>query len=146
MGKKYVVTLTDEERTELKALTGKNKGNRAKIMNAFVLLKADHGGENWKDEDIARAFNVSVRKIERTRQRFVEDGFEAALTRKPVDRSHRRKIQGEEEAHLIAFCCSEAPDGHVRWTLRLLADKLVELAYVESISYGTVGRALKKMN
>ena len=146
MAKKYVVTLTDEERAELKALTGKNKGNRAKIINAFVLLKADRGGENWKDEDIARAFNVSVRKIERTRQRFVEDGFEAALTRKPVDRSHRRKVQGEEEAHLIAICCSEAPVGHVRWTLRLLADKMVELAYVESISYRTVGRALKKMN
>ena len=146
MAKKYVVTLTDEERVALKALTGKNKGNRAKIINAFVLLKADRGGENWKDEEIAKAFNVSVRKIERTRQRFVEDGFEAALTRKPVDRSHRRKIQGEEEAHLIALCCSEVPEGHVRWSLRLLADKMVELAYVESISYRTVGRALKKMN
>lgn len=146
MAKKYVVTLTNEERAELKALTGKNKGNRAKIINAFVLLKADREGENWKDEDIAKAFNVSIRKIERTRKRFVEDGFEAALTRKPVERSQRRKIQGEEEAHLIALCCSQVPEGHVRWTLRLLADKLVELAYVESISYRTVGRALKKMN
>ncbi len=146
MAKKYVVTLTDEERTELKVLTSRNKGNRARIINAFVLLKADRGGENWKDEEIGKAFNISVDKIERTRKRFVEEGFEAALTRKAVDRSHRRKIQGEEEARLITLCCSETPAGQARWTLRLLADKLVELEYLDSISYRTVGRVLKKTN
>lgn len=146
MAKKYVVSLTDEECAELKALTGKNKGSRARIINAFVLLKADRGGESWKDEDIAKAFNVSVRKIERLRQRFVEEGFEAALGRKPVDRSHRRKITGEEEAHLIALCCSKAPEGRVRWTLQLLADKMVELNYIDSVSHQTIGRALKKTN
>lgn len=144
MAKKYVIELTEEERQVLKELTSKNKGNRTKIINAFVLLKADRSGENWKDEEIAQAFNVSVRKIERTRQRFVEEGFEAALNRKPVDRSYRRKITGEEEAHLIALCCSKAPEGRTRWTLHLLADKMVELEYIDSVSYRTIGRALKK--
>ena len=146
MTKKYVVDLTEAEREELNELTGKNKGNRARIINAFVLLKADRGGDNWKDAQISEAFNVSVRKIERIRQRFVEEGFEAALSRKPVDRSHRRKIQGEEEARLITLCCSSAPEGKARWTLRLLADKLVELELVESVCPETVRQTLKKMN
>jgi transposase len=146
MTKKYVVDLTEAEREELNELTGKNKGNRAKIINAFVLLKADRGGDNWKDAQISAAFNVSVRKIERIRQRFVEEGFEAGLSRKSVDRSHRRKIQGEEEARLITLCCSSAPEGKARWTLRLLADKLVELELVESVCPETVRQTLKKMN
>jgi|SRR5205085_6584799 len=146
MTKKYVVDLTEAEREELNELTGKNKGNRAKIINAFVLLKADRGGSNWKDAQISAAFNVSVRKIERIRQRFVEEGFEAALSRKSVDRSHRRKIQGEEEARLITLCCSSAPEGKARWTLRLLADKLVELELVESVCPETVRQTLKKMS
>lgn len=146
MTKKYVVDLTEAEREELNELTGKNKGNRAKIINAFVLLKADRGGDNWKDAQISAAFNVSVRKIERIRQRFVKEGFEAALSRKSVDRSHRRKIQGEEEARLITLCCSSAPEGKARWTLRLLADKLVELELVESVCPETVRQTLKKMN
>lgn len=146
MSKKYVVDLTEAEREELKELTGKNKGNRAKIINAFVLLKADRGGDHWKDAQISAAFTVSIRKIERLRQRFVEEGFEAALSRKSVDRSHRRKIQGEEEARLIALCCSPAPEGRTRWTLRLLADKLVELELVESVCPETVRQTLKKMN
>ena len=146
MVKKYVIELTEEERQELTELTGRNKGNRAKIVNAFVLLKADRGGDNWKDEDIAKAFNVSISKVERTRQRFVEEGIEAALSRKPVDRSHRRKITGEEEAHLIALTCSAPPAGRRRWTLRLLADKMVELEHIDSVSYRTIGRALKKTN
>jgi hypothetical protein len=146
MAKKYVIDLTEEERKALIELTSKNKGNRAKIMNAFLLLKADRGGANWKDEEIAEAYNVSVRKIERTRQRFVEEGFEASLNRKPVDRSHRRKIKGEEEAHLIALRCSSPPEGQARWTIRLLADKMVELQYVDSICPETVRQALKKRN
>ena len=146
MTNKYVVVLTEAEREELNELTGKNKGNRAKIINAFVLLKADRGGSNWKDAQISAAFNVSVRKIERIRQRFVEEGFEAALSRKSVDRSHRRKIQGEEEARLITLCCSSAPEGKARWTLRLLADKLVELELVESVCPETVRQTLKKMS
>lgn len=146
MSKKYVVDLTEAEREELNELTGKNKGNRAKIINAFVLLKADRGGDHWKDTQISAAFNVSVRKIERIRQRFVEEGLEAALSRKSVDRSHCRKIQGEEEARLITLCCSSAPEGKTRWTLRLLADKLVELELVESVCPETIRQTLKKMN
>jgi transposase len=133
MAKKYVVDLTEEEREILTQITTKNsKANRFKMINAFVLLKADHKGDHWNDEKIAESFNLSVRKVERTRQRFGEEGFEAALNRKAVDRSYRRKIQGEEEAHLVALCCSQAPEGRVRWTLQLLADKMVELNYSRS--------------
>ena len=144
MGKKYHVDLSSEEREMLLEMTSRNKVNRAKLVNAFVLLKADRGGEGWKDEDISAAYNVSLRKIERTRQRFVEEGFEAALSRKPVDRSYRRKITGKEEAHLIALSCSEPPAGQARWTMRLLADKMVELNIVDSVCPETVRKALKK--
>lgn len=147
MAKKYVIDLTEEEQEVLRQITSKNtKANRAKMIKAFILLKADRNGGNWTDEAIADAYNISVDKVERTRKRFVEEGFQAALTRKSVDRSYRRKIQGEEEAHLIALCCSQAPKGRVRWTLKLLADKMVELHYIDSVSYRTVGRALKKTN
>lgn len=144
MAKKYVIDLTDEEREELTELISRNRANRAKIINAFVLLKADCGGDNWKDEAIAKAFNVSVRKIERTRQRFVEEGLEAALNRKPRLRSRAPRIHGEEEAHLVALSCSTPPEGRKRWTVQLLADKMVEQHYIGAVSASTVWRALKK--
>lgn len=148
MAIKHVVILTLEECSLLEEMTRKNKVNRAKLINAFILLKADEGenGEKWKDEDISKAYNVSIRTVERLRKRFVEEGFELALNRKKSSRPRVRKIQGEEEAKLITLCCSQAPTGHARWTLRLLADKMVELEYIDSVSYRTIGRTLKKTN
>lgn len=146
--KKYVVELTIEERENLLELVSKNKANRAKIINAYILLKADAGenGEKWTDERIAEAFNVSVLKVYRTRQRLVEQGLESALNRKTASNYKPRKLQGDEEAYLVATCCSEPPEGRVRWTLRMLGDKLVEMNYVESISPETVRQTLKKMS
>ena len=146
--KKYIVKLTSEERQHLLELVSKNKVNRTKIVNAYILLKSDEGeeGEGWTDRAIAAAFNVSIRKIERTRQRLVEEGFDSALNRKPASNYKPRKLQGDEEAYLIATCCSEPPEGRVRWTLRMLGDKLVQMNYVESISPETVRQTLKKTN
>lgn len=141
MVKKYVVGLTAAERVELETLTSRNTAARNKVVKAFVLLKADEG---WLDEAIVEAYGISLRTVERVRERFVQEGMEAALNRKPTSRVYRRKIEGEEEAHLIALCCSEPPEGHGHWTLRLLADKLVELEVVDSISYETIRDTLEK--
>ncbi len=145
---KYRVTLTAEERANLFDLISKGKGSKEKLSRARILLKADQGkeGEHWKDRQIAEAFYVSLSTVERTRQVFVEKGFAAALERKPQQNRKKRIIQGDEEAHLIALTCSEPPKGRCGWTLRLLADKMVELEYVESVSYETVRIALKKTN
>ena len=124
MAVRYIVELTDEEREQLKEIISKNKASRHTIVNAYILLKADVVC-GWMYEDIANAYNVSTKKVEFVRKRFVEEGLATALSRKPVTNTHRRKITGEEEAHLIALCCSQAPEGHERWTLRLLADQAV---------------------
>ena len=145
MAIRYAVDLTDTERAALREIISKNKAKRSTIINAYVLLKADRSC-GWTNEDISSAYEVSTKKVEQLKKRFVEEGFESALSRKPVTNVHRRKITGEEEAHLIALCCSQAPEGHERWTLRMLADKMVELDIIESISYETVRRTLKKMN
>jgi transposase len=142
---RYIVELTDEERHKLKEIISKNKVNRYTIVNAYILLKSDIAC-GWMYEEIATAYDVSLPKIERVRKRFVEEGFEAALSRKSVTNVHRRKITGEEEAHLIALCCSQAPEGYHTWTLRLLADKMVELDIVDSVSHETIRRVLKKTN
>ena len=115
------------------------------MMNAYILLKADRSC-GWTNADIAAAYEVSTKKVEQLKKRFVEEGFEAALSRKPVTNVHRRKITGDEEAHLITLCCSQAPEGHERWTLRMLAETMVELDIIASISHETVRRTLKKMN
>ena len=141
MVKKYVVKLTAEERTELERVTTSNKANRNKVVKAFVLLRADEGS---LDEEIVVSYGISLRTVERIRERFVEEGLEAALNRKPSSRVYKRKVYGEEEAHLVALCCSEVPEGHTRWTLQLLADKMVELSYIDSISYETVRRTLER--
>jgi transposase len=148
MPKKYEICLTPEERQELGDIVGKNKANRAKIINAFVLLRSDSGaqGENWTDEAISTSYKVSVSKIERLRERFVEEGMESTLSRKAGSGGNRRKIFGDEQAHLVALCCSPPPEGRNRWTLRLLADKMVELEYVETVSHETVRLTLKKTN
>ena len=145
MAVRYIVELTDEEREQLKEIISKNKASRHTIVNAYILLKADVVC-GWMYEDIANAYNVSTKKVEFVRKRFVEEGLATALSRKPVTNTHRRKITGEEEAHLIALCCSQAPEGHDRWTLRMLADKMVELDIVESVSHETVRQTLKKTN
>jgi transposase len=143
MAKKYVVRLTRDEREMLLRMVNAGKGAARKLMHARVLLKADADGPGWPDARIAEALEVGVRTIESLRQRLVEEGLHAALHRKK-HQTRPRKLDGEIEARLVALACSEAPDGHKRWTLRLLADRLVELEVVDSISYETVRQALKK--
>src|SRR6266542_1827330 len=143
MAIRYAVDLTDTERAALREMLSKNKAKRSTIMNAYILLTADRTCA-WTNADIAAAYEVSTKKVEQLKKRFVEEGFEAALSRKPVTNAHRRKITGDEEAHLIALCCSKAPEGNHTWTLRMLADKMEYLDIVESVSYETVRQTLKK--
>jgi len=145
MAIRYAVDLTDTERAELREIISKNKAQRSTIINAYVLLKADRTC-GWTNADIAAAYEVSTKKVEQLKKRFVEAGFEAAVYRKPVTNAHRRKITGDEEAHLIALYCSQAPEGQERWTLRMLAAKMVELDMIDSVSHETIRRTLKKMN
>jgi Homeodomain-like domain len=145
MAIRYIVDLTDTERAALREIISKNKAKRSTIVNAYILLKADRTC-GWTNADIAVAYEVSTKKVEQLKKRFVEEGFEAALCRKPVTNAHRRKITGDEEAHLIALYCSQAPEDQERWTLRMLADKMVELNIIDSVSHETIRRTLKKMN
>lgn len=148
MTKKYVVELTLQEREELQRLTRSSKVSSKTGLHAHILLKADEGenSEGWKDAEIAEVYGIRELTVQRIRQRFVEEGLESALNRKPTSRIYRRKIEGEEEARLITLACSDPPQGRSRWTLQLLADKLVELKIVESVSDETVRRTLKKTN
>jgi len=140
--KKYIVTLTAEERQHLEQLLAKGKAAARTLTHAHVLLHADQAAGDT-DGEIAEAFGVSVRTVERVRQRFVEEGLEAALKPKAAPRLPR-KVDGDVEAHLVALACSDPPAGRRRWTLRLLAGKLVELDLVESISHERVRQVLKK--
>jgi transposase len=144
--KKYVVTLTAEERARLEEMTRTGKAAAYKLTHARVLLKADasEGGPAWHDEQIASALDVSRATVERLRQRFVEQGLDACLARKEQARRRAPVLDGAAEARLIALACSAPPLGRCSWTLRLLADKLVELEVVESVSHETVRQALKK--
>jgi len=147
--KKYKVTLTADERQFLHDLIAAGKAAALKRIHARVLLKADAaaGGPAWTDGRIAEALEVNVTTVERVRQRFVEQGLEAALVRKKQDRpSRERKLDGAGEARLIALACSEPPQGRGAWTLQLLADRLVELHVVDSICDETVRQVLKKTN
>jgi transposase len=147
--KKYIVTLTVEERQGLHDLIAAGKAAAMKLAHARILLKADASEEGpaWPDGRIAEALEVSDATIERVRRRFVEQGLEAALVRKEQDRpSRQRALDGRAEARLIALACSQPPDGRKAWTMRLLADRLVELEVVPSISDETVRRSLKKAN
>ena len=147
--KKYKVTLTAAERQQLSQLIASGNAAARKLTHARALLKADAGpgGPAWTDQRIAQAVEVSVATVERLRQRFVEQGLDAALDRKKQDRPSRlRTLDGKAEARLIALACAEPPAGRVRWTLRLLADKLVELEIVETVSTETIRRTLKKTN
>lgn len=139
---KYIVDLSADERSELLQLIGRGKPSARKVVRARILLKADEG---FSDAQIVAALDTSRPTVERTRKRFVEGGLAHALN----DKRHpgqRRKLTPKQEAHLIAVACTPAPEGHARWTLRLLADKVVELEYAESISPETVRQVLKKTN
>ena len=145
--KKYVVTLAKEERESLDALTSKGKHRSQKILNALILLGCDEGEYQLKrsiNEEIARVLNVSMRKIDRVKRRFVEEGIEVALNGRKRSRVYAKKADGDFEAHLVALSCSEPPEGFARWSLRLLSDKVVELGYIDSISHETVRSVLKK--
>ena len=147
MAKKYIVTLTEQEREELVQMLSAGKSAARKLAHARVLLKADAGphGPAFTDEQIVKACEVNVRTVESIRRRFVEQGFHAALERQQQIRPSRQKLlDGEKEAQLVALCCGARPNGQARWTLRLLADRLVKLEIVESISHETVRQCLKK--
>jgi transposase len=147
MNKKYVIRLSQEERGRLTALVSRGKVAARKRLHAQLLLKADVGaaGPGWADRKIAEALGIGERTIEAIRKRCVEEGLDAALDRKPQCRPSRQRIlDGAKEAQLVALCCGKVPAGQARWTLRLLADELVRLEIVESISHETVRQALKK--
>jgi transposase len=146
--KKYIVKLSDQERKELQDLISKGKSSARKLMHARILLKADESedGTGWKDEQISEGLEVSISTIERVRRQLVEEGVSAALSRRAGSGYREIKIDGEKEAHLIALACSPPPEGRVRWTLRLLSKKMVELEYIDEVSHETVRRTLKKTN
>lgn len=146
MGKeaKYVVRLTDEERQSLQALLSGKRVAADRALRARILLKADADGDVWPDTEIAEALDVSLSTIHRLRQRLVEDGLEAALSRRPVSVRRAPKLDGVKEARLITIACSVPPEGQARWTLKLLAERLVELEVVDSIGKETVRQTLKK--
>ena len=148
MEKRYRVTLTDSERDDLRKLVSVGKSAAQKLVRARILLLADQaeGGSSLSDPEIVEALGCGRSSVERVRKRFVEESLEAALNPKPSQRVYERKMDGKAEAHLIALACSPAPEGRSRWTLRLLSDQLVTLEVVESVSYETVRRVLKKTN
>ena len=145
--KKYIVTLTREERDQLTTLASKGKHSAQQILNALILLGCDEGefqSQRSKNEELSRVLNISMRKIDRVKERFVTEGLEIALTGRERTRIYPKKADGDFEAHLIALSCSEPPEGYSRWTLRLLADKVVELQYIDAISHETIRQILKK--
>ena len=147
--RKYIVTLSREEREVLSNLVSKGKHKSQKILNALILLDCDSGEfqtSRSTNQEIVRVLNISMRKIDRVKKRFVEEGFDFALDRRKGNRVYARKTDGDFEAHLVALSCSNPPEGFSRWSLRLLADKAVELNYIDSISHEAVRRILKKTN
>ena len=145
--KKYFVTLTEEERGTLGRLSSKGKHRSQKILNALILLSCDEGefqAARSKNEEISRVLKISMKKIDRVKKCFVEEGFDTALNGRKGSRIYKKKADGDFEAHLVALSCSDPPEGYARWSLRLLADKVVELDYIDSISHEAIRRVLKK--
>jgi transposase len=143
---KHEVRLTEAEQAYLRTLLGQGAASARLLTHARILLKADHSdtGPGWTDAAIAGALDVGLSTVARVRQRYVAAGLTAALERNGPARVYERKLDGAVEAHLIALACSAPPAGHARWTLRLLADRLVQLSVVEAVSYETVRRTLKQ--
>ena len=144
---RYKITLTEEERKDLKSITSKGKHKSQKVINSLILLNCDEGDFQTKrstNEQVAGVLKISMKKIDRVKKRFVEEGLDVALNGHKGERVYEKKADGDLEAHLVALSCSEPPEGFDRWSLRLLADRIVELNYIDSISYETVRRVLKK--
>ena len=148
MKKKYRVILSDTERDHLKRLIASGTAPARKLTHARILLKADESPEGpaWVDDEVAEAVETSQPTVSRVRKQYFEEGLEAALNRRSPNREYHRKLDGHQEARLIALACSEPPKGQARWSLRLLAERMVELEVVEDLSYQTVRRTLKKTN
>ena len=148
MKKKYPVILSDTERDHLKRLIASGTAPARKLTHARILLKADESPEGpaWVDDEVAEAVETSQPTVSRVRKQYFEEGLEAALNRRSPNREYHRKLDGHQEARLIALACSEPPKGQARWSLRLLAERMVELEVVEDLSYQTVRRTLKKTN
>jgi len=145
MKKFYQVMLTGDEKSELSTLVSTGTAAARKLTRARILLLADAGSAK-SDPEIANALGCGRATVERTRKQFVEEGLEATLQRKPTLRTYENRIDGEAEAHLVAITCGAAPEGRSRWTLRLLADRMVALGYIDSVSHETIRMTLKKMN
>jgi transposase len=147
---RYKVTLEKEEREALMEIISKENHSTHKFKAAYVLLHKDQGKhadkEKVTNEEISKVLKVGMRTIDRIKKRFVEEGFDSTLERKSAQREYERKADGDVEAKLVTLCCSDPPEGHAKWTLRLLADKMVELNYVDSISHEAVRNTLKKTN
>jgi hypothetical protein len=148
MNRKYVVQLDDKQRERLEKLISSGTAAARTITHAHILLKSDssEGGPKWSYADICKAFDISEMAVTHVRRTFVQQGLDAALTRKKPDRIYERRLDGEAEAHLIALACAEPPEGRDHWALRLLAEKMVKLEYVDAVSHETVRQALKKTN
>ena len=147
MAKKYIVRLVSDERNQLEKLVNKGRAAAHKRLHAQILLKADisEDGSGWIDKKISEAFNVTVQTVENIRKRLVKEGLGAAIERAKPSRANSRMLDGEQEAYLVALTCSEPPKGEAHWSLRVLADKMVELNYVDGISHETIRTTLKKM-
>lgn len=145
---KYKITLSKTEHEQLIAIVSKGVHSSQLYRTAYILLNCDEGkyGDKMIGREISKVLKVSMRMMDRVKQRFVEEGFDACLERKPSEQPKEGKVDGDLEAHLIALSCSKAPKGFSRWSLRMLADKAIELKYAESISYETVRKVLKKTN
>lgn len=143
---RYKVTLTGEEREQLTAILSKGKHSSQQYRNACILINSDESpwSQKLSNEQIAQVLQINTKTVERVKQRFVEEGFYECIERKPYPRKEPIKTDGDFEAHLIALSCSKAPEGYARWSLRLLADKMVELKYTDSISHETIRQVLKK--
>lgn len=146
--KTYKVTLTQTEREELLSITKGGVHTSKKVIHSLILLNCDEGefADKVNNEDVAKVLKIGLRTIDRLKKKFVEEGYDAAMENRPTSRIYDRKADGDVEAHLVALSCSKAPEGFARWSLRLLAEKMVEMQYVDDISYETVRRVLKKTN
>ena len=145
---RYIINLTRAEVDELMGIINKGSHTSQTFRTAYILLNSDQGKYSKKvtNDQISKVLKIGMRTIDRVKKKFIEEGFEASLQRRPTTRQYEKKTDGEVEAKLVTLCCSEPPKGFAKWSLRLLAEKMVELKYVESISHVTVRSVLKKTN